>query len=242
MPFDTSNPNRTPILYIEESVKRVGGDDNNDNSNINNKTHSSSKYDTDWRMYIAYRYGKFLFCGTRQPLTISGSKHKKKTSKSREWPVISMSFDYTSDLYSYAVSLMGASKVNITLYVSETTGTALDDLFAHPSHKNFDTLDAERSNRRMELVGYDRLKTSVSYFSSANNSNIVKQMLTNLVCMVHSQIGVGLSFTCSPSAVVSVDAVEAVDAVDAVDAPASQADECEYDYVFSGDPRAYCEP
>ena len=205
-----------PVLYIEESIKRVRSSDKL----------RPSKYDTDWRMYIAYRYGKFIFCGTRQPVTTpyaassASSSYKNKNRLRRKekknasddaslaaaiaprwWPVLSMSFDNAYDAYSYALSLMGASKVNVTLYVSAANGVALDELFAHPSHENLDTFDAERSNRRMELVGYDRVNMSAEYYGGGSrNSNIVKQMLANLVIMGgNSSAGMGISFTCSSS-------------------------------------------
>ena len=205
-----SNSNSVPVLYIEESIKRVRSSDEP----------NPSKYDTDWRMYIAYRYGKFVFCGTRQPVPTpsvgfsassscknkSRLRRKEKKNKAgvaplavhRWWPVISLSFDNAYDTYSYALSLIGASKVNTTLYVSSKSGTELDEMFAHPSRDNFDTFDAERSNRRMELVGYDRVNMSAAYYGGdLKNSNIVKQMLANLICMGTSSAGMGISFTCS---------------------------------------------
>jgi len=176
-----------PILYVEESIKCVRGDD---------AIRRANKYDTDWRIYLAYRYGKFVFCGTRQPVPLTNSKQKTTMGiETRTWPVVSLSFDYSHELYSYVKSLIGNSKVNVTLFISDTTGTALDDLFVHPSHENMDILDAERSNRRMELVGYDRVKPRQSYYAS--RTNILKQMLLNIVSMGYSQTGMGISFTCS---------------------------------------------
>lgn len=231
---------RTPVLYIEESIKCIRGDD---------KTRHRVKYDTDWRIYIAYRYGKFVFCGTRQPVPLKYIKKGKLVStpsiavETRAWPVVSLSFDCLSEVHAYAKSLFGDSKVNVTLYISETNGTALDDLFAHPSHENFDIFDAERSNRRMELIGYDRVKPSVS---GTERKNVVKQMLSNLVYMGYSQTGVHLSFTCSP-----------IPAPESVEAPAMEynPEQCEgapytsnvndayydeeYDYVYSGGTGSY---
>jgi len=183
---------------------------------------------------------------------------KKKTVEpgnieARTWPVVSLSFDCSKELYCYTKSLIGNSKVNVTLFISETTGTALDDLFAHPSHKNLDILDAERSNRRMELVGYDRVKAAQSYY--ADGVNIVKQMLLNIVYMGHSQSGLHLSFTCSPPHVASEDTSlkplpepepaleyrpEPSDAVYSCNTSDARYDE-EYDYVYSGGAVMYIE-
>jgi hypothetical protein len=240
---------RNPILYIEESIKRVRGD---------NKARRHNKYDTDWRIYIAYRYGKYMFCGTRQPVPLADKKKENPATETgpvqpRTWPAISLSFDYSSEICSYVKSLIGNSKVNITLYISETTGTALDDLFVHPSHENFDVLDAERSNRRMELVGYDRIKT---FSNDVVDTNIVKQMLSSLVSMGYSQTGMRLSFTCSPPPLADIadtvlaplpepeptleyqPATEPSDAVYSHNTSDAHYDD-EYDYVYSGGTGSY---
>jgi len=242
-PASTQGSYRCPILYIEESIKCVRGDDT---------TRRANKYDTDWRIYVVYRYGKFILCGTRQPAPLTNKK--KKTAEpgnldTRTWPVVSLSFDYSNELYSYMKSLIGNSKVNATLFISETTGTALDDLFARPSHENLDILDAERSNRRMELVGYDRVKAGQAYY--AEGINIVKQLLLNIVYMGHSQTGMNLSFTCSLAPVADTVLApipepepaleyqpESSGPVYSCNTPGAPYDE-EYDYVYSGGTGSY---
>ena len=190
-----------PVLYIEESIKST-------------RPEVTGKYDTDWRVYIVYRYGKYLFMGTRQPVTTSETntsntrKHKNKNrlhrseknkNLSSSWPVVSLSFNYPSELYHYMSSLFGASKANVTLYVSSAeTSACMDDMFTNPSHASLQHLDEERANRKMELVGYDRIRVPAQYFSDsrADKTNIVKQMLLNLDCMCHAPSGMTLSFRC----------------------------------------------
>jgi hypothetical protein len=194
-----------PVLYIEESIKSA-------------RPEVTGKYDTDWRVYIIYRYGKYLFMGTRQPMNNesnnnSSNKHKNKnrlhrsekkknknvTNSNASWPVISLSFNYPSELYNYISSLFGASKANVTLYVSTAeTSACIDDLFTNPSHSSLYQMDEERANRKMELVGYDRVRVPAQYFSEShpNKTNIVKQMLINLDCMCHAPSGMTLSFRC----------------------------------------------
>jgi hypothetical protein len=188
-----------PVLYIEESIKSA-------------RPEVTGKYDTDWRVYIVYRYGKYLFMGTRQPATSETNtsntrKHKNKNrlhrsekkNKNTSWPVISLSFDYPSELYHYMSSLFGVSKANVTLYVSTAeTSACMDDMFTNPSHASLHHMDEERANRKMELVGYDRIRVPAQYFSesSPDRTNIVKQMLLNLDCMCHTPYGMTLSFRC----------------------------------------------
>jgi hypothetical protein len=96
-------------------------------------------------------------------------------------------------------SLFGASKANVTLYVSTAeTSACIDDLFTNPSHDGLHHLDEERANRKMELVGYDRIRVPAQYFSDSrpDRTNIVKQMLINLDCMCHAPSGMTLSFRC----------------------------------------------
>lgn len=190
----------TPVLYVEESIKT-------------RRSGVTTKYDTDWRIYIIYRYGKYLFCGTRQPLTVddpnarvSVKKHKNRDARNEKkkhkhndaaaWPVISMSFNYLPELYSYMVSLFGCSKVNLTLYVSSKPIVEMDTLFVHPSHANLRIMDSERRNRKMELVGYDRAYVE-PFFLNEQKVNHLKQMLSNLDFMGSGPSGMGLSFTCN---------------------------------------------
>jgi len=192
-----------PVLYIEESIKRT-------------RPEVTGKYDTDWRVYIMYRYGKYLFMGTRQPVMNNESsssnnnssrsnKHKNKNrlhrseKKNTSWPVISLSFNYPSELYNYISSFFGDSKANVTLYVSTAeTSAFIDDLFTNPSHSSMRHLDEERANRKMELVGYDRVRVPAQFFSESrpDRTNIVKQMLFNLDCMCQASSGMTLSFRC----------------------------------------------
>jgi len=189
----------TPVLYVEESIKT-------------RRSGVTTKYDTDWRIYIIYRYGKYLFCGTRQPwtptVTAPVKKHKNRDARNEKkkhnrnndesWPVVSMSFNYLSELYSYIVSLFGESKVNLTLYVSPKPIVDMDTLFVHPSHANLKIMDIERRNRKMELVGYDRTYVEPFFFNEQKEKvNILKQMLLNLDLMGSGPSGMGLSFTCN---------------------------------------------
>jgi hypothetical protein len=195
-----------PVLYIEESIKST-------------RPEITGKYDTDWRVYIMYRYGKYLFMGTRQPVmnndssSNSSNKHKNKnrlhrsekkknkniSNSNASWPVISLSFNYPSELYNYISSFFGDSKANVTLYVSTAeTSAFIDDLFTNPSHSGMRHLDEERTNRKMELIGYDRVRVPAQYFSESHpdRTNIVKQMLFNLDCICHAPSGMTLSFRC----------------------------------------------
>lgn len=194
-----------PVLYIEETIKST-------------RPEVTGKYDTDWRVYIMYRYGRYLFMGTRQPVIYNESSNSNSNSKNKNrihrsekkknknvsnsnasWPVVSLSFNYPSELYNYISSLFGNSKANVTLYVSTAETSALiDDLFTNPSHSGMRHLDQERSNRKMELVGYDRVRVPAQYFSDSrpDKTNIVKQMLFNLDCMCHAPSGMTLSFRC----------------------------------------------
>ena len=200
-PINLPDPTVThvPVLYIKESIKSA-------------RPEVTGKYDTDWRVYIMYRYGKYLFMGTRQPVmnneSSSSSNNRNSKNKNRlhrsekkntSWPVISLSFNYPSELYNYISSFFGDSKANVTLYVSTAeTSECIDDLFTNPSHSSMHHLDEERTNRKMELVGYDRVRVPAQYFSEShpNKTNIVKQMLFNLDCMCHAPTGMTLSFRC----------------------------------------------
>jgi len=192
----------TPVLYVEESIKT-------------RRSGVTTKYDTDWRIYIIYRYGKYLFCGTRQPftdddsnLTVPVKKHKNRDARNEKkkhnrnndndesWPVVSMSFNYPSEVYSFMTSLFGTSKVNLTLYVSPKPIVDMDTLFVHPSHANMKIMDHERQNRKMELVGYDRAYVEPFFFNE-QKINLLKQMLSNLDVMGSGPSGMGLSFTCN---------------------------------------------
>lgn len=195
-----------PVLYIEESIKSA-------------RPEVTGKYDTDWRGYIIYRYGKYLFMGTRQPMNNESSnnsnnnrnsknknrlhrsekKNTNTTTSNTSWPVISLSFNCPSELYHYISSLFGTSKANVTLYVSAAeTSACIDDLFTNPSHSSLYQMDEERANRKMELVGYDRIRVPAQFFSDSrpDRTNIVKQMLINLDCMCHAPTGMTLSFRC----------------------------------------------
>jgi hypothetical protein len=193
----------TPVLYVEESIKT-------------RRSGVTTKYDTDWRIYIIYRYGKYLFCGTRQPFTADDpnptapvKKHKNRDARNEKkkhnrkndesWPVISMSFNYPSEVYSFMTSLFGTSKVNLTLYISPKPIVDMDTLFVHPSHANMKIMDRERQNRKMELVGYDRAYVEPFFFNEQkiNLLNLLKQMLSNLDIMGSGPSGMGLSFTCN---------------------------------------------
>ena len=173
-------PGPVPVLYIEESIKSA-------------RPEVDGKYYTDWRVYVIYRYGKYLFMGTRQPVTTNSNSNAS-------WPVVSLSFNYPSELYHYISSLFGDSKANVTLYVSTAeTSACIDDMFTNPSHAGLYHMDEERANRKMELVGYDRVRVPAQYFSARHpdRTNIVKQMLINLDCMCHAPSGMTLSFRCS---------------------------------------------
>ena len=222
-----------PVLYIEESIKST-------------RPEVTSKYDTDWRVYIMYRYGKYLFMGTRQPVmnNESSNKHKNKNrlhrseKKNTSWPVISLSFNYPSELYNYISSFFGDSKANVTLYVSTAeTSTFIDDLFTNPSHSSMRHLDEERANRKMELVGYDRVRVPAQYFSEShpNKTNIVKQMLFNLDCMCQASSGMTLSFRCFVVPPVSMESNDTCDATEAIDNrihPDPQGEGNDYDYEY----------
>jgi len=229
-----------PVLYIEESIKSA-------------RPEVTGKYDTDWRVYIVYRYGKYLFMGTRQPVTNSNSnnnsKHKNKNRLNRSekkkntvsWPVISLSFDYPSELYQYMSSLFGASKANVTLYVSTAeTSARMDDMFTNPSHASLNQLDEERANRKMELVGYDRVRVPAQYFSESRpgRTNIVKQMLINMDCMCHAPSGMTLSFRCFVEPSSSMESNDAIDATESAEPfdnriyPDPQGEGNDYDYEY----------
>jgi hypothetical protein len=241
-----------PVLYIEESIKSA-------------RPEVTGKYDTDWRVYIVYRYGKYLFMGTRQPVTNSNSnnnnnnnnsssKHKNKNRLNRSekknttsnsntlsWPVISLSFDYPTELYQYMSSLFGASKANVTLYVSTAeTSARMDEMFTNPSHASLHHMDEERANRKMELVGYDRIRVPAQYFSESRpgRTNIIKQMLINLDCMCHAPSGMTLSFRCFVEPRASMESNDAIDSTEPTDPidnriyPEPDGEGNDYDYEY----------
>lgn len=235
-----------PVLYIEESIKSC-------------RPEVDGKYDTDWRVYIIYRYGKYLFMGTRQPVTnnSNSNKHKNKnrlhrsekkkntttsnTTSNTSWPVVSLSFNYPAELYSYISTLFGASKANVTLYVSTAvTSACMDDLFINPSHSSMHHMDEERANRKMELVGYDRVRVPAQYFSDSrpDRTNIVKQMLFNLDCMCHAPSGMTLLFRCFVVPPVSMESNDTCDATESAEPfdnrihPDPQGEGNDYDYEY----------
>jgi hypothetical protein len=169
--YDNASGSRScpavPILYIEESVKRyydvkkkVKGENGGTRMRISKKKY----YDVDWRFYITYRYGNYIVCGTRCP-TYDYYNDK--------WPVISIPFTSAYDAYTYITLMTGRSKVNLTLYVSRLGGCTTDLSFAQPTGDRFRSLDVERSNRRNEMVGYDRAS---SYANNYADSTIFKLM------------------------------------------------------------------
>ena len=144
----------TVVLHIEELAKR-----HYDVKTKHGRTHRKKYYDVDWRFYIAHKYGQYVLCGTRCPMY---------DTYNEEWPVISTSFGSVREVFEYISLLVGDNKINATLFVSESkveleSGSAYmhsDLAFSHPTNKRFRALDAERKNRRTELVGYDHFRIS----------------------------------------------------------------------------------
>lgn len=215
-----------PVLYVEESIKTT-------------RSEVQTKYDTDWRIYIILRYGKYLFLGTRQPVystETSSKKHKHELT----WPVVSMSFNHMSDVYSYVVSLLGCSKmkVNTTLYISSKSITDMDNIFVTPSHENMQIMDSERSNRKMELVGYDRVTVPPMFFDT-KKTNIFKRLLINIDIMSTGPSGVGISFTCGLPTTHTTTAASESSSSESRDleeeAPTGKNDNDDYDYEYNMD-------
>jgi hypothetical protein len=164
-----------PVLHIEELVKRY--------YNVKSKhghTHRKKYYDVDWRFYVMHKYGQYVLCGTRCPMY---------DTYNEKWPVVTVSFLSTRDVFEYIGLLIGSNKVNVTLF------TALNDdidlTFSHPTNERFRALDSERENRRTELVGYDHIRAS----SPTIGDSKVMQLLKTL-SMLNS--GNMVPFTLSP--------------------------------------------
>lgn len=166
---DSGSCPAVPILYIEESVKRyydvkkkVKGENGGTRMRISKKKY----YDIDWRFYMIYRFGNYIVCGTRCPMY---------DYYNDKWPVVSMSFTSAYDAYDYIMLLIGNhNKVNLTLYVSRLGGCVTDLSFAQPTGDRFRELDDERSTRRNELTGYDRMSPPAKY--SPSEGTISKMM------------------------------------------------------------------
>ena len=157
-----------PILYIEESVKRyyaVKKKVNGENGGTRMRISMKKYYDIDWRFYMIYRFGNYIVCGTRCPMY---------DYYNDKWPVVSVSFTSAYDAYDYIMLLIGQNKVNLTLYVSRLGGCATDLSFAQPTGDRFRELDDERSTRRNELTGYDRMSPPAKY--SPSEGTISKMM------------------------------------------------------------------
>ena len=184
---NSNNPNTSiPILHIEELTKRY--------YNVKSKrghTHRKKYYDVDWRFYIAHKYGQYVLCGTRCPMY---DTHNDK------WPVISASFASTRDVFEFIGLMIGANKINATLFVSNSrtdsetgcTFTHSDLAFSHPTNARFRALDSDREKRCSELVGYDRFRLSPR--SGSSESKVVR--LLNIMSVLNS--GNMVPFTVSP--------------------------------------------
>ena len=140
------DPNTSiPVLHIEELVKRHY----TVKSKHGHAAHRKKYYDVDWRFYVMHKYGQYVLCGTRCPMY---------DTYNEKWPVVTVSFLSTRDVFDYIELLIGSNKVNVTLF------TALNDnidlTFSHPTNERFRALDSERENRRTELVGYDHIRAS----------------------------------------------------------------------------------
>ena len=144
----------TIVLHIEELTKQYY-----DVKTKHGRTHRKKYYDVDWRFYIAHKYGHFVLCGTRCPMY---------DTYNEEWPIISTSFVSAREVFEYISLLIGENKINTTLFVSESKAELVsgstyihsDLAFSHPTNKRFRALDADRKNRRNELVGYDHFRLS----------------------------------------------------------------------------------
>ena len=180
--YDNANSNANangscpavPILYIEESVKRyydvkkkVKGENGGTRMRVSKKKY----YDIDWRFYMIYRFGNYIVCGTRCPMY---------DYYNDKWPVVSLSFTSAYDAYDYIMLLIGNhNKVNLTLYVSRLGGCVTDLSFAQPTGDRFRELDDERSIRRNELTGYDRMSPEASYSPSGGTVSKMMSMLAS---------------------------------------------------------------
>lgn len=142
---NNDDPNTSvPMLHIEELIKR--------HYTVKSKQgHSQRKkyYDVDWRFYVTHKYGQYVLCGTRCPMY---------DTYNEKWPVVAVSFISTKEVFDYIELMIGSNKVNVTLFTAINHN--VDLTFAHPTNERFRALDSERENRRTELVGYDRIRTS----------------------------------------------------------------------------------
>jgi hypothetical protein len=96
-----------------------------------------------------------------------------------KWPVVSLSFTSAYDAYDYIMLLIGENKVNLTLYVSRLGGCVTDVSFAQPTGNRFRELDDERSIRRNELTGYDRINPEASYSTSRGTMSKMMSMMAS---------------------------------------------------------------
>ena len=179
--YDNANPSGScpavPILYIEESVKRyydVKKKVKSENGGTRMRISKKKYYDIDWRFYMIYRFGNYIVCGTRCPMY---------DYYNDKWPVVSMSFTSAYDAYDYIMLLIGNhNKVNLTLYVSRLGGCVTDLSFAQPTGDRFRELDDERSIRRNELTGYDRMSPPAKYSPSEGT---ISKMMSVLASAAH---------------------------------------------------------
>jgi len=174
--YDNANGScpAVPILYIEESVKRyydVKKKVKSENGGTRTRVSKKKYYDIDWRFYMIYRFGNYIVCGTRCPMY---------DYYNDKWPVVSLSFTSAYDAYDYIMLLIGNhNKVNLTLYVSRLGGCVTDLSFAQPTGDRFRELDDERSIRRNELTGYDRMSPEASYSPSGGTVSKMMSMLAS---------------------------------------------------------------
>jgi hypothetical protein len=178
--YDNANPSGScpavPILYIEESVKRyydVKKKVKSENGGTRMRISKKKYYDIDWRFYMIYRFGNYIVCGTRCPMY---------DYYNDKWPVVSVSFTSAYDAYDYIMLLIGQNKVNLTLYVSRLGGCVTDLSFAQPTGDRFRELDDERSIRRNELTGYDRMSPPAKYSPSEGT---ISKMMSVLASAAH---------------------------------------------------------
>jgi len=139
MPTAPLNP--IPVLHVEETVKRYYYV-----KTKNGDSHRKKYYDVDWRFYIMHKYGRYMVCGTRCPM---------REYYNEAWPVVSTSFSTKCGVLDYISLLIGSNKVNMTLFASSILSDN-DIAFTQPTNERFRELDAERGDRKGELVGYDR--------------------------------------------------------------------------------------
>ena len=174
----SSSSNPIPMLHIEERVKRYC-----DVKSKSGRVHSKKFYDVDWRFYVIHKYGKYVVCGTRCPM---------REYYNEVWPVISASFTHKDELFDYIYLLVGSSKINMTLFISRLCGGDNDITFSQPTNARFRALDAERSDRHNEIVGYDRISLFNKKWSSGSTINSVFRIMSDLNC------GGLVPFTVSP--------------------------------------------